>query len=458
MEVCDAEDNDCDSKTDEDEAVGCKVYFPDNDGDNFGIGDGICLCESPGTAHAAVGGDCNDIVTDINPSKPEVCDDVDNNCNGETDESGSAGCEVFYRDKDADGFGDPDDTACLCPSKKSSDWIENGGDCDDSDYNVKPGLPEKCNGGIDDNCNGKTDEVNAEGCQLWFIDSDGDGYGPSDQGKCLCAATVLHKVQKSGDCNDTNDKIHPTVKEVCNGIDEDCNGTTDDGQAVESCPPVAMGNPACEQGKCTAGKCKSGFYDVDGDYGNGCECQADQWHGKQGGACEAAIDVGAFGEGGSKDIKSGNVTPDEGGDWYKFNAVDSGDTPLAGQGICDNFHVRARFLINPNNQFRLDLYRGSCAGVANICTGATDSSWTVKFYGKPYGPATAMGVAKGKVVPSPDPLPAGECKCAGGEGLPGMNTCSDNSAWYFVRVFRAPGVAPTCDFYQIEISNGTYSP
>ncbi len=456
VEVCDGEDNDCDGLTDENDAVGCKVWYPDNDGDGFGIGEGGCQCANPGLGYAPIGGDCNDIVMAINPTGAELCDDLDNNCNGETDEAGSAGCSVFYKDKDGDKFGDPDDSACMCPSKKTADWITEAGDCDDTVFEIKPGVPEVCNG-HDDDCDGKTDDENAQGCTLWYIDGDFDGYGPTELGKCLCAADLLYSVDKPGDCDDTKTDVHPTQIEVCDGVDEDCNGITDDGAAVKSCPALPNGGAACQGGKCVAGNCAPGYFDVDGNYDNGCECAADGWYGKSGGTCEQAQDLGAFGEAGSKDIKSGNVMPGEDGDWFRFDAVDTPDNPGAA-GACDNFHVRVRFLINPGDQFVIDLYRGSCAGAAQICKGEVDTGWTVKFYGPPFGPATAAANPKGKDLPSPEPPPAGECKCAGGEGLPGMNTCSDNSAPFFVRVSRKAGLVPTCDFYQLEITNGVYSP
>ena len=66
-EVCDGEDNNCDGKIDEDGAVGCKTWFPDNDGDGAGITNGDCMCQNPGVGYATGGGDCNDFAKSIHP-------------------------------------------------------------------------------------------------------------------------------------------------------------------------------------------------------------------------------------------------------------------------------------------------------------------------------------------------------------------------------------------------------
>ncbi len=454
VEVCDGEDNDCDGLTDEDDAVGCKVYFPDNDGDGAGIGEGKCLCANPGPGYASTGGDCNDIAKSINPGAKEICNDIDDNCNSTTDEAGASGCTIYYKDKDGDSFGDPDDAACMCPSKKTADLIAQAGDCDDTTDKVKPGATETCNG-IDDNCNSKTDEEDAEGCKLFYIDLDKDQYGPSDKSKCLCKADAIYTASKPGDCNDNDKTIAPAQLETCNNVDDDCNGNTDDGDAPKSCPKVPGVEPACNAGTCGISKCPKGYFDVDGNFANGCECQADNNFGVGGGTCQAAVDTGSLGDGGSKVIVSGNVMPGEDGDWYKFKAVDGPDV-----NNCDSFNVRVRFLKNPGATYQLDLYRGSCAGKSQMCTNETEVGWTTAFGGKPpYGVFTAKGVSKGDKVKSPNPLPGGECKCSSanhskGPGAPGMNFCSNNTSFFWVKVHVAKGKKPACVSYQVEIYNG----
>ncbi|MBM4345840.1 MAG: hypothetical protein FJ100_20910 [Deltaproteobacteria bacterium] len=192
-------------------------------------------------------------------------------------------------------------------------------------------------------------------------------------------------------------------------------------------------------------------HDWPGNYGNGCECTADGNYGVAGGVCTAAMDVGSLSDAGSVAQRQGNVMPGEAGDWYRFKAV---DTPDAG-GACDKFNVRAQLIGNPDGGFLLDLYRGGCAGIQQLCAGQTDTGWTVNFYGaQPSGPGALNGTSAGTVVKSPSPEKAGECKCSAAPGMPGMNVCADNSADFFVRVYRAAGAAKSCAAYTLQVSNG----
>ena len=58
--------------------------------------------------------DCDDNDPTVNPGAQEVCDEVDNDCNGQIDERLGL---TFYADSDDDGYGNPDDSleACLAP-------------------------------------------------------------------------------------------------------------------------------------------------------------------------------------------------------------------------------------------------------------------------------------------------------------------------------------------------------
>lgn len=92
-EVCDGQDNDCDGKTDEDgDAPMCSSFFVDNDGDGYGTSASKCLCKPNSPYLATSSGDCNDADGQIYPGKTELCDGVDNNCNGSVDEGAVAGC------------------------------------------------------------------------------------------------------------------------------------------------------------------------------------------------------------------------------------------------------------------------------------------------------------------------------------------------------------------------------
>jgi len=105
-------------------------------------------------AEGAGGQDCDDTRADVGPDQPEVCDGVDNDCNGRRDDD-AVDAGTWYVDADGDGFGDPEQPvqACSQPGNTSAQ----AGDCDDGDRLVAPGLPERSDG-IDQDCDGRVDE------------------------------------------------------------------------------------------------------------------------------------------------------------------------------------------------------------------------------------------------------------------------------------------------------------
>src|SRR5262249_43972460 len=70
----------------------------------------------------------------------------------------------------------------------------------------------------------------APGCALtaWYRDADGDGFGVTGQLQSACAPPPGY-VRASGDCNDGNPLVHPGAPETCDRVDEDCDGTADNG-------------------------------------------------------------------------------------------------------------------------------------------------------------------------------------------------------------------------------------
>lgn len=107
--------------------------------------------------------DCDDSDAAISPEATELCDEVDNDCDGSADESDAADAVTCYTDADADAYGDAvDSAACACGSGTSAE----GGDCDDSDASVHPGAGEDSTDGVDNDCDGATDESSI--CPDWF--------------------------------------------------------------------------------------------------------------------------------------------------------------------------------------------------------------------------------------------------------------------------------------------------
>ena len=284
-ETCgDGIDNDCNGKTDEANAADCLAWYSDKDGDGYGSGTAQCLCAAPGEGYSKNGGDCDDGEASVHPKAPEVCDGVDNDCNGFADAldpglpltdpqycanqlgvcAGSAktislcsggvwqacsttdykkydsayGSTEICDDKDnnCNGVideGCDDDKDGYCDSSFATlgfplSCPKGGGDCDDGNSKTKPGAKELCDD-LDSNCNGVADE----GC-----DKDGDGWCDASLttfgGPKICPAG-------GGDCNDANQDIRPDAAEKCNGIDDDCNAATD-----ENWPDLGL---VCADGK-----------------------------------------------------------------------------------------------------------------------------------------------------------------------------------------------------------------
>ena len=230
-EVCNGKDDDCNAAADTEGAQGCQDTYADMDGDGFGLeADSKCLC-GPAGYYTAVGvGDCNDYNPDIHPEALEYCNNKDDDCDEETDEQGALDCLQMYTDGDGDGHGFLPGP-CLCA--EVAGYVLKGEDCDDLVPLVFPGAIEKCDG-IDDNCDGETDEVGAEGCQEYYADSDADGWGVDGDFKCLCEPAGEFSAIKIGDCNDSLPTVFPGAVEVCDALDNDCDGSTDPGD-VEGC-------------------------------------------------------------------------------------------------------------------------------------------------------------------------------------------------------------------------------
>jgi hypothetical protein len=167
--------------------------------------------------------DCDDTDATVNPGADELCaDEIDNDCDGESDEDDASDASTWYADVDADGYGDPDTstTACALPSG----YLEDATDCDDSDDAQFPGADEYCNL-EDDDCDGEVDESGALDESTWYLDADGDGYGDSEESTLGCELPSGYSAN-SIDCDDGAAHIHPYADEICDGEDTDCDPST----------------------------------------------------------------------------------------------------------------------------------------------------------------------------------------------------------------------------------------
>jgi hypothetical protein len=199
-------EGDCDD-TDEDVHPGAfeLVNGVDDDCDGI-IDDGTSAYDDDGDGYSEDAGDCNDADASIYPYATEVCDGVDNDCNGLTDGSDATDGTTYYRDLDADGYGDWGSSITSCDPVPG--YTTDATDCDDTAIDAHPGATEVCDG-IDNNCDGFTDEEGADGCSVWYEDSDDDGYG-STSSICACTPTGDYTSTLSSDCYDASASVNPT--------------------------------------------------------------------------------------------------------------------------------------------------------------------------------------------------------------------------------------------------------
>jgi hypothetical protein len=228
-EVCDGADNDCDGDTDGANALDAVVWYVDDDGDGYGdLSETAMSCSVP-DGHVASSADCDDSDPAVNPEADERCDGIDNDCDGQTDDSISVDADTWYADTDGDDHGDPDSSQTAC--EQPADHVLVDTDCDDDDGAVNPDAAETCNG-IDDNCDGETDESTALDGQVFYADSDGDSYGDPETTTTACSEPSGYTSDDS-DCNDADASINPAGTELCDGADNDCNGEIDEDEAAD---------------------------------------------------------------------------------------------------------------------------------------------------------------------------------------------------------------------------------
>ena len=182
--------------------------------------------DADGYASLASGGtDCIDADGDVWPGALEVCNDLDDDCDGVTDPVTSFGAPTFYLDGDGDNYGTNAGTTVACTAPVGYGAYNT--DCNDSNVAIRPGATEIAGDEVDSDCSGG---------EVCFTDADDDGYRPNTTSTVTSAdvdcgdANEALSADPTTDCNDASSTVNPGRTEVCgDGVDNNCAGGTDEG-------------------------------------------------------------------------------------------------------------------------------------------------------------------------------------------------------------------------------------
>jgi hypothetical protein len=268
-EVCDGFDNDCDGQIDEGFDTN---WYPDGDGDGYGDENEVqpLFDCSPPADHVLNRDDCDDTDDTVSPGSAELCDGLDNDCDDVAD--GGLPFLALYQDRDGDNYGaGAQVNGCLAQDENAGagsyyllngdgtltlrvgGYVENDDDCNDFEPNVSPGAPDTCDD-LDNDCDGIVD--NGEDGDRWVPDADEDGFGSNDDELAVYSCSspgptyvLAPATDNQLDCDDTLEAVNPGADEVCDQVDNDCDGQTDKDAAdapvlFEDLDGDKLGNPA----------------------------------------------------------------------------------------------------------------------------------------------------------------------------------------------------------------------
>src|SRR5258705_75183 len=199
-------------------------YYVDADNDGYGSTTTAMLCSSTAPAgYNTNNTDCNDGNASIHPGAPEQCNSIDDNCNGQVDET--LNFITFYADADADGYGNP--TVSVVSCLQPNGFVEDNTDCNDNDITVH--AP-----------------------QQYYVDADNDSYG-STTTAMLCSSTAPTGYStNNSDCNDNDETVHAPQSYYVDA-DHDGYGSTTTAMLCSSTAPTgySTNNADCNDNDAT---------------------------------------------------------------------------------------------------------------------------------------------------------------------------------------------------------------
>jgi hypothetical protein len=242
--------------------LGTTTFYADADGDGFGNATTSIVNCVPPVGYVTNNTDCNDADSTEFPGATWVLDNDNDGfgANGSTltsctqpngyisslapvdcnDANANIGAAItYYQDADLDGFGNAAITQTACSAPVG--YVTNNTDCNDANALV---------GGAN---------------TTFYADTDNDTYGDATVSIIACVAPTGY-VANNTDCDDANPATHPNAVEVCDGFDNNCNGSNDEGLTTFTwymdSDNDGLGNPAVTAQNCLQ---PSGYVGNDND-------------------------------------------------------------------------------------------------------------------------------------------------------------------------------------------------